>query len=109
LEVKSLDALPTESTGSGIERKGALAALLGRHHLRSTAPADLPRFPRRRSRARIRALELVETFVELLTSLETDVQNGDKWLAELRGVLAAEPVAMPLAAYIKQIEEREVA
>jgi hypothetical protein len=59
--------------------------------------------------ARMRGLELVSYWTDLAKNIEFHVQECDKWRADLRTVIAAHPMPMPLLTYIKQIEEREVA
>ena len=57
------------------------------------------------ARARIRALELIDWFSDIAKDLESHIQDTEKWLAELRTVLAADPAPQPLPTLMNLDEE----
>jgi hypothetical protein len=59
----------------------------------------------KRSYARIRALELIDSLIEFLTDIEEGLQKCDARITELRTQLATHPASIPVAANIRQIEE----
>jgi hypothetical protein len=45
--------------------------------------------------ARIRAIELIDSFSDLLPQLESAVADAEQWRAELHSQLAANPLSAP--------------
>ena len=66
---------------------------------------ECSRFWPKRVRARVRCLELIGGFTELLAELESSIQYCDDWFAELRSELALGPAPIPCGTYLKQLDE----
>jgi hypothetical protein len=56
--------------------------------------------------ARIRALELIEALMEVTAMSDVDADGIDEDLLELRTLVAADPISVPVAAYIKQTDRK---
>jgi hypothetical protein len=59
----------------------------------------------RRIRARIRALELIGGYRDMLRTLESTVEDADEYFVELQGELAAGPAPMPCGTFINQLDD----
>jgi hypothetical protein len=56
--------------------------------------------------ARLRALELIEDILDQIAEIEYDASDFDEEVAELRARLADNPIPVPVAVYIKQVDRK---
>jgi hypothetical protein len=64
---------------------------------------DLIHRLRKSARTRLRAIELIDSFSDLLPQLEGAIEQCDEWRAELRDKLAAGPLPLPVSSNLEEV------